>query len=63
MREYGKTKNKDWGEKASKEQAHYRDGTPKEHCGRCSMFRPPKSCTAVDGVIRYSGVCDYFEQK
>lgn len=62
MRDYGKT-GEDWGPKATKAEADYRDGTPEEHCGKCTMFRQPKSCTAVEGVIRYSGVCDYFKSK
>jgi hypothetical protein len=63
MRDYG---NKDgWhpDDKSSKAEADYRDGTPDEHCGRCTMFRPPHSCTAVDGVIHSYGVCDYFKDK
>lgn len=62
MREYGKSQD-DWGKKSSKAEADYRDGSPAEHCGICTMFRPPKSCTAVEGVIRFGGVCDYFDKK
>lgn len=47
----------------SKADADYRKGTPEEHCGICTMFRPPKSCTLVDGIIRFSDVCDYFKEK
>lgn len=68
MREYGKDNQSSdvppWGgEKSSKTEADYREGDEQEHCGRCSMFRPPHSCTAVDGMICWDDVCDYFKQK
>lgn len=49
--------------KATKQQAHYRDGTAARHCGLCTMFRPPRSCTAVAGDISPDGVCDYFKRR
>lgn len=49
-------------EKASKQTAHYRDGSPHKHCGLCTMFRPPKTCTAVAGDIKPMGLCDYFKR-
>lgn len=63
MRDYGTKDGWQADKKSTKAEADYRDGTPAEHCGRCTMFRPPKSCTAVEGVIRFSGVCDYFKDK
>lgn len=48
--------------KATKEQANYRKGVPHKHCGLCSMFRPPKSCTAVEGDISPTDVCDFFKR-
>lgn len=61
MREYPKETG-DWKD-VSKKDADYRKGTPAEHCGNCTMFRPPKSCTLVEGVITFGGVCDYFKKK
>jgi len=49
--------------KASKAEAHYRDGSLTKRCGKCTMFRPPHGCTAVEGEIEASGLCDYFERK
>lgn len=48
--------------KASKEKVHYRVGTRTEHCGHCTMFRTPDSCTAVSGKIRWMDTCDLFEK-
>lgn len=30
-------------------------------CRTCTMFRPPQSCTSVEGKISPDGYCDYFE--
>lgn len=49
-------------EKATKSEAHYRKGSPSKHCGLCTMFRPPHDCTAVDGTIEPTDVCDYFKR-
>lgn len=48
--------------KATKGTAHYRGGTPDKQCSQCTMFRPPRSCTAVAGRISPKGVCDYFKR-
>lgn len=61
-REYPKGGKADW-QKMYKSEADYREGTPEEHCGVCSMFRPPASCTLVEGKIKPTGVCDYFKKK
>lgn len=50
-------------EKATKQKANYRNGTAKRHCGICSMFRKPDSCTAVEGKISPAKLCDYFERR
>ncbi len=49
--------------KATKAKAHYRIGNKAKRCGICTMFRPPHSCTSVEGTIRPGGLCDYFEAK
>jgi hypothetical protein len=50
-------------EKISKAKANYREGTPKEHCSICTMWRGPHSCTAVSGVIYAADTCDLFEKR
>lgn len=50
-------------DKSSKAVAHYRQGTEERHCGICTMFREPHSCTAVAGSIAPNGVCDYFKER
>lgn len=50
-------------DKATKAEAHYREGSAKKHCGICTMFRAPRACTAVKGDIRLTGLCDYFKLK
>jgi hypothetical protein len=47
--------------KADKASVNYRPGTPKEHCGICTMFQKPNRCTAVAGDIEASKLCDLFE--
>jgi hypothetical protein len=49
--------------KATKEQANYRDGTDERHCSICTMFRPPASCSSVEGEIAPQKLCDYFKRK
>lgn len=50
--------------KATKEEADYtRCGTEAAHCGICTMFRRPDSCTAVQGKISPEGHCKYFEKR
>jgi 8-oxo-dGTP pyrophosphatase MutT (NUDIX family) len=51
----------------TKEQAHYRTGTPTRHCGNCSMFRlrapdfETGACTLVKGIISQGAVCDHWD--
>jgi hypothetical protein len=49
-------------EKATKEESHYRKGNGKEHCGICTMFVSPDSCTSVEGDISEDDLCDYFKK-
>jgi hypothetical protein len=49
--------------KEPKAKVHYRDGAPRRRCGLCTMFRPPQSCTAVEGDISPHKVCDLFKRK
>lgn len=50
--------------KVDKATAHYRLSTDgKRRCRFCTMFKPPKECTAVFGIISPDGVCKYFERK
>ena len=49
--------------KATKESVHYRKGHGHERCGVCSMFRKTNECTAVEGRIRPTDLCDLFEAK
>lgn len=48
-------------EKVSKAEANYRSGAGRRRCQYCTMFVPPKSCTAVKGDISPQAVCDYFK--
>lgn len=47
----------------TKAEAEYRKATGDERCGNCSMFRYPHDCTLVQGVIRTSDTCKYWEAK
>jgi hypothetical protein len=47
----------------SKADANYREGTRARHCGLCTMFIPPHSCTKVRGKIEAADLCDYFQRK
>jgi hypothetical protein len=49
--------------KVSKAEASYREGSPRRHCGICTMFISPDGCTKVRGEIEADDVCDYFEKK
>lgn len=49
--------------KMTKGAARYRVGTNAEHCGICTMFREPNSCTAVSGKIRWMDTCKIFEKR
>lgn len=50
--------------KASKEDAHYQS-FPRgiQCCARCTMFRPPHDCTAVEGDVSRDGWCKFFERR
>lgn len=52
------------GQKQSKADAQYQD---KPHasqlCGICAYFIAPSSCRKVEGEIRPTGWCKYFERK
>lgn len=50
-------------EKSTKKEANYRVGNQYKHCADCTMFRQPNACTAVEGNISPSGLCDYFKRK
>jgi hypothetical protein len=49
-------------QKLSKTAADYQD-SPKNGltCAACSLFRPPRSCAAVDGDISPTGWCKFFD--
>lgn len=49
--------------KQSKRKVHYRRGKPTRRCGICTMFRPPDSCSAVEGNIEPQMVCDLYQRK
>jgi hypothetical protein len=49
--------------KISQEQVNYRNSTGDEYCAACTMWRPPKSCSAVAGRISRTGVCDLFKAR
>jgi len=46
--------------KVPKAKVHYREGTEREHCGICTMFRAPHGCTLVAGPIFTDDTCDEF---
>jgi hypothetical protein len=49
--------------KVSKAESNYRDGfEDNAFCARCRMFREPASCTAVEGRISRTSLCDYFRK-
>lgn len=48
----------------SKERAEYKPlGSKQKHCGNCSMFDPPHSCTLVRGTIDPYAVCKHWESR
>lgn len=49
--------------KATQEEVNYRAGNSERRCELCTMFRPPSSCTAVQGEISPQGDCDLFKRK
>lgn len=50
--------------KAFKQEARYQD-EPKgsQRCSKCSMFRSPHGCIAVQGPIQPYGWCMFWEKK
>jgi hypothetical protein len=50
-------------EKYTKREVNYGEGIPQRRCALCTMFREPRSCTAVQGVILPDDVCDIFDRK
>lgn len=58
------TNVKNYDEKQSHEEAHYRPGSADKRCGLCTMFRKgePPHCTAVADPINPHGDCDLFER-
>lgn len=48
-------------DRATKDEANYRSGAGRRRCQYCTMFRPPKECTSVEGEISPQAVCDYFK--
>ncbi|HVI05778.1 MAG TPA: hypothetical protein VM711_06755, partial [Sphingomicrobium sp.] len=50
--------------KVSKRTVDYQD-KPKgqAHCANCAFFRPPSSCSNVEGPINPSGWCALFKAK
>jgi len=49
--------------KQLKSEVDYKRGTPEEHCGICTHFRPPEACKKVAGVIKRVEWCQLFERK
>lgn len=52
--------------KATKAEAHYRDGSGRDRCARCTMYHPFSTphggyCDSVEGQIEPDALCDYFE--
>lgn len=49
--------------KLTKDDARYQD-KPKagDRCGHCAMFRHPRGCTAVKGLISSFGWCKLYEE-
>ena len=50
-------------EKATKQEANYRNGHGEQLCQNCTMFVEPEGCTSVKGYIDRLALCDYFEKK
>ncbi len=50
--------------KSSKATARYQDSPKGAKCCRdCAMFKAPSSCTSVEGPVKPTGWCSYFEAK
>ena len=49
--------------KRSHKDVNYRTGTGDRKCGLCTMFVPPRSCTAVEDPISSQGLCDLFVRR
>jgi len=48
----------------TKTEAKYVDVSKyREHCSTCSMFRVPRRCTLVLGVIKPNGWCKHWGPK
>jgi hypothetical protein len=48
--------------KVTKESVNFRQAEDNQFCARCSMFREPASCTAVEGRIHRVDLCDLYEE-
>jgi hypothetical protein len=48
--------------KVSKQSVNYRQAEDNAFCARCTMYREPASCTAVEGRIHRVDLCDLYEQ-
>jgi hypothetical protein len=48
--------------KASKADVNFRQAEDNQFCARCTMFREPASCTAVEGRIHRVDLCDLYEE-
>jgi hypothetical protein len=50
--------------KMSQTAAAYQDTPKDDHsCANCTLFRPPSSCTIVDGTISPTGWCRFYAKK
>lgn len=50
------------GGKCSKTEVHYREGTPKKHCGKCEYYHDHR-CEKVRGEICPDDLCDVYEAR
>lgn len=48
--------------KITKQSAGYRPSKGPKKCGNCDMYRAG-SCTLVEGLIKASDVCKFWEKK
>lgn len=62
--EYDKLVNEKLEEvKASKAEANYVEYTVKgQRCDKCTMWRAPNKCSAVAGIIKPEGHCDWWKK-
>lgn len=50
--------------KRTKDEAHYKtQSLGAKHCGACKHFQKTNSCSLVQGIIRATGVCNYYAAK